>query len=138
MASSSSAHQLSFQAGRPIRDSIYIPIISIHDWSCHRASLIHLLCSMSITFALSQSMMQLFLFARSVIADLCSVTADSLLFPGKSSGCDVFNFLCSSSLVPYVLPVLLTYMTYMVTALTRDLVYTVCLFTVFHFVLWMH
>ena len=81
----------------------------------HLAFLLH---SLSITFALSQSIMQLFLSAWSVIADLCSITIDTLLFPGKSPGCDVFNLLVSFLFADICV----------VTALTRDLVYTVCLF----------
>ena len=65
------------------------------DWSClsdiyHMASLLHLpflFLSLSITFAPSHSMMQLFLSALSVIADLRSTVADCLLFTGKPSGC---------------------------------------------------
>ena len=97
------------------------------------ASLIHLvflLRSPSITSAPSQSMMQLFLSAWSVIVDLCSITVDTLFYSLVNSLVVMFStsFLCSSSLVPNVV----------VTALTRDLVYTVCLFSIFHFVLWMH
>ena len=71
----------------------------------HMASLF-LLHSLSITFAPSQSMMQLFLSVWSVIADLCSTVADSLLFPGNHF-LVMFStsFLCSASLVPHVLPV---------------------------------
>ena len=79
------------------------------------ASLIHLaflLGSLSTSFAPSQSMMQLFLSAWSVIADLCSIAVDTLF-------CSLVNrlvvmlstsFLFSSRLVPNVLPVLPIYM----------------------------
>ena len=73
------------------------------------ASLVHLAFkshSLSITFAPSQSMMQLFLSAWSVNADLCSITVDTLF--SSLVNCLVVMFstsLCSSSLVPNVLPV---------------------------------
>ena len=91
------------------------------------ASLIHLaflLRSLSISFAPSQSMMQLFLSAWSVIADLCSTVADSLFSSLVYRLIVMFStfVLCSSNLVSRV-----------VTAITWDLVYTVCLF---RFVLW--
>ena len=74
----------------------------------HVASLIHLaFLYMSITFALSQSMMQLFLSAWSVIADLRSITVDTLFSSLVNNLVMMFStsFLCSSSLVPNVLPV---------------------------------
>ena len=91
-------------------------------------SLIHLaflLLSLSITFARSQSVMQLFLSAWFVIEDLFSTVADSLLFPGKWFGCDVLNLLLAflescSKCSPCFTNVRVA------TALTRDLVYIVC------------
>ena len=76
----------------------------------HLASLTHLaflLHSLSITFAPSQSMMLLFLSAWSVIADLSSITADTLFCSLVNHLVVMFStsFLCPSSLVPNVLPV---------------------------------
>ena len=112
-ASSSTARQLSWQACRPIRDSIYIPLVSIHDWSCLSdpyglfdplAILLHYL---SITFVPSQSMMQLFLSAWSVIADVCSITVDTLFCSLVNRLVVMFStsFLYSYSLVSNVHPV---------------------------------
>ena len=80
----------------------------------HMASLIHLsflLHSLSITFVPSQSMMQLFLSTWSVIADLCSITIDTLFCSLVNRLVVMFSisFLCSSSFVPNVLPVLPIY-----------------------------
>ena len=80
----------------------------------HMASLIHiafLLHSLSITFAPSHSLMQLFLSAWSFIAGLCSTVADSLFCFLVNRLVVMFStsFLCSSNLVPNVLPVSLIY-----------------------------
>ena len=89
------------------------PLISIHDFRIHIPSLIHLtflLRSLSITVAHSQSMMQLFLSAWSVIVDLCSITVDTLFCSLVDRLVVMFStsFLCSTSCVqrvPNVLPV---------------------------------
>ena len=76
----------------------------------HTASLIQLaflLHSLSITFVPSQSMMQLFLSAWSVIADLCSITVDTLFCSLVNRLVVMFStsFLYSYSLVSNVHPV---------------------------------
>ena len=89
------------------------PLVSIHDWSClsiHMACVIDLaflLHSLSITFAPSQSIMQLFLFTWSVNADWCYITVDTLFCSLLNRLVVMFStsFLRSSSLVPNVLPI---------------------------------
>ena len=108
----------------------------------HMASLIHLafpLQSLSITFAISQSVMQLFLCVWSVIADLCSIAVDTLFSSLVNRLVVMFSIsvLCSSSLVPNVLPISPIYVWLQ---LLQGIwyTYTGCLFTIFYFVLWMH
>ena len=74
----------------------------------HVASLIHLaflLHALSLMFTPSYYMMQLFMSAWSVIADVCSVTVDTFFCSLVSRLVVMFStsFLCSSSHVPNVL-----------------------------------
>ena len=94
----------------------------------HMTSLIHLaflLHSLSIIFALSQSMMQLFLSAWFVIADACPTVVDTLFCSLVNRLVVMFltSFLCSSSLVPSVLPVSPIYL-YMWSQLLQGIWYT--------------
>ena len=106
----------------PYVTQIYIPPLTRFMtgvvFQIHMASLVHLaflLHSLSITFAPSQSMMQLFLSAWSVIADLCSITVDTLF-------CSLVNRLvvmfstsvCSCSCSPCFTNICV------ITAITRD------------------
>ena len=92
---------------------LYSPRVSIHDWSClsdpyvlFDPSCVSVTLCKSL-FAPSQSMIQLFLSAWSVIADLCSIIVDTLFCSLVNRLVVMFStsFLYSSSLVPNVLPV---------------------------------
>ena len=108
----------------------------------HVASLIHLAfllhsCVSVSHFCPSQSMMQLFLSAWSVVADLCFITVDTLFCSMVNHLVVMFStsFLCSSSLVPNVLPVLPIYICGYSSYRGFG---THSLFTIFHFVFLMH